>query len=135
MCFRCYFTYLFKMPKVTCSVFGCYSSVHQLNKWKNEFCSIHQCHQGRGQCTCPAPFQLYPFPTSSHQTDRGMWINNINWIESVTRIVKQIVGGEVVTVKHIKGHKWVPSSYDRVCSKHFIEGKPTKENPYPVLDM
>ena len=29
----------------------------------------------------------------------------------------------------------MPKSSSRVCSKHFISGKPTKENPHPVLNL
>ena len=29
----------------------------------------------------------------------------------------------------------MPKSSSRVCSKHFIPGKSTKENPHPVLNL
>ena len=33
------------------------------------------------------------------------------------------------------GKLWMPKSSSRLCSKHFISGKPPKENPHPVLNL
>ena len=32
-----------------------------------------------------------------------------------------------------RGTKWSPSKYTRICSQHFVDGKPTEENPLPTL--
>ena len=39
--------------------------------------------------------------------------------------------------RHCKkgGKLWMPKSSLRLCSKHFISGKPPKENPHPVLNL
>lgn len=29
---------------------------------------------------------------------------------------------------------WTPTSKSFVCSRHFVDGKPTKENPYPIIE-
>ena len=52
-------------------------------------------------------------------------------MEEVDREVQEKKG----PVRHKKGNNWQPCSYDRVCSEHFIEGTPTDEHPYPVLNM
>ena len=33
------------------------------------------------------------------------------------------------------GKNWVPKKHSRICSKHFPDGKPTKINPYPILEL
>ena len=32
-----------------------------------------------------------------------------------------------------RGPKWTPTKYSRICSLHFVEGRPTSENPIPTL--
>ncbi|XP_048245576.1 uncharacterized protein LOC125376957 [Haliotis rufescens] len=32
------------------------------------------------------------------------------------------------------GQLWSPKKDSRVCSLHFVDGRPTKENPYPSLN-
>ena len=35
-----------------------------------------------------------------------------------------------------KGHKeWTPGQTDMVCSMHFVDGRPTLENPKPTLNL
>lgn len=121
------------MAKVTCAVVKCSNSTYRLLQWQKKFCTIHQSHNGRGQCICEPPFKMTPFPTLSHQRD--LWINNINRIEAVDRTVKDRIGGKPVEIRHKKGDKWHPMSYDRVCSDHFVDGKPSAENPFPTLNM
>ena len=48
------------------------------------------------------PFKFYPFPTASHYTYYEVWINNINCVKSVTRIVKQAKGIACDSKKHTK---------------------------------
>ena len=67
-------------------------------------------------CLCKKPFELYPFPTErKDHYARKVWIK---------------------VVDHSKGEKsdkiWIPKKFDRVCSDHFIDGKPTEHNPYPT---
>jgi hypothetical protein len=30
---------------------------------------------------------------------------------------------------------WVPRNHSRVCSRHFVDGKPTEKNPHPCLHL
>lgn len=38
-------------------------------------------------------------------------------------------------IRKIKRANWKPSAYSRVCSKHFIDGRPTEANPCPELEL
>ena len=38
-------------------------------------------------------------------------------------------------VRTNRSHTWQVKRDSRVCSNHFVDGKPTKENPYPTLNM
>ena len=31
------------------------------------------------------------------------------------------------------GKNWEPEKYSRICSKNFVDGMPTKENPVPTF--
>ena len=64
------------------------------------------------------PFQLYPFPTI-----KGDLQARLQWIKAVNR-------------KDVKtGKNWIPNADDRVCSNHFVEGKPTSSFPYPSINL
>lgn len=41
--------------------------------------------------------------------------------------------GRKVWLKLIKRKNYDPPKHHRLCSKHFVDGKPTNENPYPTL--
>lgn len=38
-------------------------------------------------------------------------------------------------VKNINRAGWEPKKNSRICSKHFIDGQPSDENPFPELEM
>ena len=42
---------------------------------------------------------------------------------------------QLVNRKEADGKNWIPKRYSRVCSKHFVDGHPTTQNPYPTLHL
>ena len=99
-----------------CCVVGCTNGGYGLKKWKTGFCSIHQWNFGSGRCICEPPFSLIPFPTEAKDKHaRSIWIKNVN--------------------RSSLNNNWQPNKDSRVCSVHFKDGQPTKENPYPTLFM
>ena len=75
--------------------------------------------KGQGSCTCTAGFLLFPFPTAKKDTaKRTLWKKLINRQDPQR-----------------KGKLWSPSKDSRVCSKHFIDGKPTPEHPNPTINL
>ena len=62
------------MPKVNCAVVGCTNSTYKLNKWKKEWCTIHNILNEN--CPCKRPFQLFSFPSVKRNYEkRSIWIN------------------------------------------------------------
>ena len=59
---------------------------------------------------------MFPFPTKRYDVEqRERW--------------KQLVGRQ-------DGRRlWSPSKDSRVCSNHFVDGKPTLENPLPTINL
>lgn len=89
-----------------CAVTGCSNGSYRLKKWKNE-------HKEAG---LQAPFTLHAFPTEKKAPERRkIWIQNINRLEPGS-----------------KTKLFTPSKDSRICSYHFIDGKPTNENPDPT---
>ena len=83
-----------------------------------DWCSNHKCNFGTSRCVCEPPFKLFPFPTErKNPKGRQEWIDLINRSDPDT------------------GECWAPKSHSRVCSKHFPDGKPTSENPNPVVNL
>ena len=62
-------------------------------------------------------FRLYPFPTRGTDPE-----NRRKWQQLINRQDK-------------KGKLWSPSKDSRVCSRHFKEGRPTEECPYPTENL
>ncbi|KAG7464674.1 hypothetical protein MATL_G00167940 [Megalops atlanticus] len=95
----------------TCAVLSCSNSSGKLQVWKKTVCEVHKplLHE---ECPCPRPYSLHRFPGRAEDQDvRQKWIKNINRKD------------------------FVPNNNSTVCGIHFLDGKPTKENPYPVLHM
>ncbi|KAH3882548.1 uncharacterized protein LOC127831775 [Dreissena polymorpha] len=67
-------------------------------------------------CKCDPPFRLFAFPTKIRASvERGKW--------------KQLIGGR-------NGNKlWSPSKDSRLCCSHFVDWKPTKDNPNPTVNL
>ncbi|WAR01049.1 hypothetical protein MAR_025421 [Mya arenaria] len=64
----------------------------------------------------PSSFRLFTFPTVKKNPERRE-----KW--------KQLIGRK-------QGSKlWSPPKYCRVCSRHFVDGEPTLQNPLPTLHL
>ena len=100
-----------------CAVFGCHNSGKRLDKWSREICEVHNSFRGKTPCVCEPPFKLFPFPTIKKNSDaRKRWI----------KLLKR---------QDLRGKLWEPKPSSRVCSAHFVSGKPTDDNPDPVLKL
>ncbi|XP_041849919.1 uncharacterized protein LOC121645496 [Melanotaenia boesemani] len=95
----------------TCAVIGCSNSSGKLQKWNKTECKEHRPLLYEN-CPCLRPFSLHRFPgRAEHKDVLQKWVENINRKD------------------------FIPNINSTVCGVHFPEGKPTKENPYPVLHM
>ncbi|KAJ8030934.1 Protein ALP1-like [Holothuria leucospilota] len=100
-----------------CAVKHCGNSTYHLEKWRGNYCDIHGTHFGERPCDCPPPFILFPFPTEKRNSEgRKRW-------------------NKLVNRQDEKGRNWQNKPYDRICSKHFPDGKPSVSYPDPVLHM
>ncbi|KAK6170254.1 hypothetical protein SNE40_018690 [Patella caerulea] len=99
-----------------CVVIGCSNSYYTLQRWLKSDCKKHS-GKRHEVCGCGEPFQLLPFPNKKkHPELRLTWLKYIKRQDEHNKV-------------------WQPKPYSRVCSKHFIDGTPTPENPNPVLQM
>ena len=98
-----------------CVLKGCPGSKKRLRKWASSRCELHACIHSTVNCDCKPPFQLFPFPTAL-KTING----RITWTGAVKR-------------QDWKGKMWKPTKSSRVCSEHFLHGKPTKERHCSLL--
>ncbi|XP_041862227.1 uncharacterized protein LOC121653081 [Melanotaenia boesemani] len=95
----------------TCSVINCTNSGVKIQIWKKKECEIHKPLQHQ-ECPCLLPYSLHRFPGRSEDREvRQTWVKNINRKD------------------------FVPNDNSRVCGIHFLDGRPTKAHPYPVLHM
>ncbi|XP_060605752.1 uncharacterized protein LOC132758213 [Ruditapes philippinarum] len=101
---------------LTCAVQNCSNGGYWLKKWRKQLCSVHGSIHGERFCKCSEPFRLFTFPSKkSRPAVREKW--------------KQLVGRS-------NGAKlWSPPKDSRICSRHFVEGEPTLQNPLPTLEM
>ena len=107
------------MPKVNCAVAECSSRTYGINRWKQEPCLEHGDNNVvKGPCpNCERLYSLYCFPaemTKGKERDA--------WIQALKR-------------RNPSRTKWTPKTSDRICSLHFVDGIPTKENPSPTMHM
>lgn len=102
-----------------CPIIGCSSGSYRLMKWKAAVCEIHGVPHESAAGLCDPPFRLHALPTCKKKpAERDKWIRLISRIDGTA-----------------KEKLWSPSKNARVCSKHFIDGKPTEINPYPTKDL
>uniref|UniRef100_A0A667W8G4 THAP-type domain-containing protein n=1 Tax=Myripristis murdjan TaxID=586833 RepID=A0A667W8G4_9TELE len=87
-----------------CAVRGCTNNQRKLNLWLDEQCFEHAPRTKR-ECSCVQRYTFHRLPTDEEA--RRMWLKNLN----LKRPPKTLY----------------------VCSFHFIDKKPTEENPHPTL--
>uniref|UniRef100_A0A672IZY4 THAP-type domain-containing protein n=1 Tax=Salarias fasciatus TaxID=181472 RepID=A0A672IZY4_SALFA len=90
----------------TCAVIGCKNSQKCLNEWLDRECYDHKPATKRS-CPCAPLFSFFKKPKDDYKL--RMWLKALN----LKKLPKNIF----------------------VCSFHFVEKKPTKENPFPELWM
>lgn len=92
-----------------CIVPGCASSQRDLSAWRREACTIHPLHLHH-VCECKEPFSFFSFPEDIKEQQA--------WLRAVGKPDNFFIRKNMV-----------------ICSKHFIGGAPTEENPEPVLNL
>ncbi|XP_052218746.1 uncharacterized protein LOC127836282 isoform X2 [Dreissena polymorpha] len=92
-----------------CVVIGCTNSQKKLHDWKLTRSKCVEHGAENQNCACGAPFKLFCIPIKEHK--RQLWLNSI------------------------KRKDFNPASKALVCSVHFVDGKPTRLNPVPVVNM
>ena len=104
------------MVNGNCAVYGCRNSRYRIKVWEKKSCEEH-IGQTNKLCPCPPPFRLFKFPSTQRNLEsRKQWI----------KVIKRTT---------YRNTNWKPGQSDMVCSKHFVDGIPTTENPYPSLNM
>ncbi|XP_076463236.1 uncharacterized protein LOC143295430 isoform X2 [Babylonia areolata] len=99
-----------------CVIANCSNGSYRLMRWKEKECSIHNDLHGSDVCTCEPPFSLWPIPPRKREpAQRDKWKRLINRIQPGT--TNQLLS---------------PSKDQKVCSRHFKDGKPTEANPFPT---
>ena len=72
--------------------------------------------QVNDECRCKLPFELFAFLGEKENPDaRSQWTKLINGKDSINF-----------------NKVWLPNKNSRVCSKHFVDLKPTEENSNPL---
>ena len=101
-----------------CAVTNCSHGDYELCKWLKSMCPEHSCpFENEEKCPCPPPFCLFNFPTRLKKPlDRQKWIQLINRSSGSNKL-------------------WSPKKSSHVCSMHFVDGIPTKQNPYPTVNL
>ncbi|XP_064477680.1 uncharacterized protein LOC135391360 [Ornithodoros turicata] len=89
-----------------CAVVGCTNNQRKRKLLLQERCDIHQ--RQRHDCMCGV-YSLHAFSVAAEK--RRQWIIALNRKD------------------------FVPSKFSRVCSVHFIDGRPTNINPCPMLKL
>ena len=69
------------------------------------------------ECPCQQPFTLHTFPSVLLNSDKRR-----EWIRLMNRTT-------------VKNTAWCLGKSDVVCSDHFVDKRPTLENPNPVLNL
>ncbi|KAL1467560.1 hypothetical protein MTO96_042084 [Rhipicephalus appendiculatus] len=94
-----------------CAVVACKNCDGDIRLWKTSVCETHAplLHQ---HCPCPSPFSMHRIP----QGERNKVIRQC-WLDNLQR------------------ENFYPDTSARVCSIHFVDGRPTEDNPYPTLHL
>ncbi|XP_033758100.1 uncharacterized protein LOC117340449 [Pecten maximus] len=104
------------MSNRVCAVTSCKNNGYKLQKWLNHACETHQCL--KRDCECPRPFKLIPFPTNKKDPE-----TRLKWAQLIHRKCSD------------NSANWLPKEDSRVCSDHFVDKVPTRDNPYPTLNL
>lgn len=88
----------------TCSARGCTHNWSKLRIWRKSECFDHK-PKTKAECSCPQWYSFHRLPKDNEA--------KANWL------------------KNLKLRK--PPKILYVCSFHFVDKKPTDENPYPTL--
>lgn len=88
----------------TCAARGCTHNWSKLKNWMRSECFDHK-PKTRKECPCPQWYRFHRLPTDYEARE--------NWL------------------KNLRLRKPPKALY--VCSFHFVDKKPTDENPYPTL--
>ena len=102
------------MSNRVCAIATCRNNGYKLRKFEKSFCDTHQCL--KKQCSCPKPFKLFPFPTELKDPE-----GRLKWAQ----LVRRKNGNKI----------WIPKEDARLCSEHFVDGKPSEQNPYPSINL
>ena len=97
-------------------VIGCPNSSRHLNKWSSIY-KIHKCILGKIACDCEPSFWLLAIPTELKNKKAC-----IQWTKAVYR-------------QNENGKLWLQKKLSKVCSAHFVSGKPTDDNPDQELNL
>ena len=87
-----------------CAVRGCSNNYGRLQEWLDRECFDHKPETKRN-CPCPPMYALHSKPKD--ECESRMWLKNLNLKKPPKTIF--------------------------VCSFHFVDKKPTTDNPYPEL--
>ena len=100
------------MPKLrllVCEVGGCGNTSKEILEYKRLYCKKHHCLNHI--CFCSPPFTLFPFPSELEDSEKRQ-----KWIDLVC-------GGNGANI----------NAHSVICSKHFVDGKPSIKHPDPYL--
>ncbi|XP_051515445.1 zinc finger Y-chromosomal protein 2-like isoform X2 [Myxocyprinus asiaticus] len=88
----------------TCAVHGCTHNRVKLNLWLKQECCVHR-PKTKADCSCQRWYSFHRLPKEDEA--KRAWLTNLN--------LKK------------------PPKTLYVCSFHFVDKKPTQDNPYPTL--
>ncbi|KAL3854308.1 hypothetical protein ACJMK2_013582 [Sinanodonta woodiana] len=89
-----------------CVVVNCNNNQKRLYDWENSPCQLHKDLNGK-DCPCLGPFKQHCIPATGEI--------RLEWLKS--------------------NRKGFCPFKSVVCTKHLIDGRPTAQNPIPVLEM
>ena len=52
-----------------CAVTGCFNGDFQLNRWRKDWCKVHNCFNSNPPCSYEPPFLLFNFLTANNHPD------------------------------------------------------------------
>ncbi|VDH91083.1 Hypothetical predicted protein [Mytilus galloprovincialis] len=89
----------------SCAVNSCTNNRRKLQMWKKSMCELH--NELHNDCPCLIPYKFHLMPSDE--------LTKLEWIKAINR-------------KTLPKHVYV-------CSEHFLDGAPSKRNPFPKLKL